>query len=78
MKKSSIVRALTGFFLFFGLVSNGQAKDLAEQLDGLFGPDGITLTPTIPSHQAHFNSVSAASQPSNSFMRGSTSTLATL
>ena len=60
MKKSSIVRALTGFFLFFGLVSNGQAKDLAEQLDGLFGPDGITLTPTIPSHQAHFNSVSAA------------------
>ena len=60
MKKSLLVRTLTFFLLFFGIVPPGQAKDLADQLDGLFGPDGITLTPTIPSHQAHFNSISAA------------------
>lgn len=47
-------------FLFFGITTNSHAEDLATRLDGLFGAQGITLTPTIPGHIAHFSSVSLA------------------
>src|SRR5690349_12827217 len=42
------------------MVTNSYAKDFATQIDRLYGSEGITLTPTIPGHIAHFSSVSLA------------------